>query len=83
MTRRSTFRPFVDVSKLIALGKQTINFLPEAAVRDAWRDAASRCSIVPDSVAGTVTTIADAVESVATAGRETLAAWRRHGRTPA
>ena len=81
MTRLNTPRPPVDLTTLIALGKRAIGFLPDTAVHDAWREAGSRCSRVPDSVAGAVNTVATAVTSVVTASRETAASWRRHGRT--
>lgn len=80
MTRLYISRPLVDVTTLIALGKRAIRFLPDPAVHDAWGEAASRCSRVPDSVTGAVRTVATAVSSVATACGETAAAWRRHGR---
>ena len=80
MTSPNTSQPLVDMTTLIALGKQTIRFLLDVP-HDDWREAASECSKVPDSVAGTVKTIKTAVTSVATAGRKTAANWRRHGRT--
>lgn len=77
---RSNSRPPVDLATLLAAGKRVIDFLPDPAFHKPWREAAARCSRVPDSIAETTRTISAAATSVTEAGRETAAAWRRHGR---
>jgi hypothetical protein len=72
MTHLNTARPVVDAATLVALGNLVIRVLQDPAVRNAWREATCDCSRA-------VNTVATAVNSVARAGSETAASWRRHG----
>ncbi|SFH43432.1 hypothetical protein SAMN05216274_10587 [Cryobacterium levicorallinum] len=78
MTMLHTPRNLIDLTRLITLGQHAIRFLSDTEVHDAWREAASNCSKVPDALVGAVTTISTATSSVAWACSKTIAAWRRY-----
>ena len=80
MTLLHTPRTLIGVTTLIALGQHAISFMSDTAVHDAWREAASNCSKVPDSLVRASTTVSTAAYSVTNACSETAAALRRHGR---
>lgn len=71
-----TARTVVDPA---TIGYLVLCVLQDHGIRKAWRDAANDCS--RPSALRTVDGAARAASSVAIAGGETAAAWRRHGGT--
>ena len=61
------------------IGYLAFRVLKDPEIRKPWRDAAKYCSSA--SALRTLEGAARAATSVAIAGRETSAAWRRHGAT--
>lgn len=83
MTHTNTARPGLDATTLVNLGRLAFRVARDPAVQGAWREAAGDYSGAINSVATVVKAVTKAVDSVARAGSETAASWRRHGATAA
>jgi hypothetical protein len=83
VTHINSARPGLDATPLVYLGYLAFQVATDPAVQGAWREAAGDCSGAISSVAMVVNAVTRAVDSVARAGSETAASWRRHGATAA
>lgn len=80
MTHINAARPGLDATTLVNFVRLALRVAQDTAVQSAWREAAGDYS---SAVATVVPAVTRAVDSVARAGSETAASWRRHGGTAA